>query len=551
MDPKYSAQDVMRCALCDTPVPSMHCDFCHVNLCKNCVEEHLSDLSIEHKVVPFKERGSTPIYPKCLYHDKRHCELYCEKCDIPVCSTCISSGKHKRHRLSDALKIFRFKSKVLEKDLKELENIVYPKYREIVSDIRNEKVNLEKHYNLLETTVTKHGEVWHTEIDAIIDKEKSEINKMRIHHLAVLKEHSDNIQQKISEMEKTILNLQEIFKNRDVSLASTYISRNAEFKELPSRLHVALPKFYPMRINAEQLHQQFGSFISTNEYGYRKKAPETAYFKPLLDTPIVINSMSSEYNIRLGRIACLTDEILWTCGNGPIMKLYNLHCELLQSIKTESGNSPADIAVTRNGNLVYTDNGRRTVNIVRRKEIKSLIRLLNWRPSGVCMSSTNDLLVALLSEDGKQSKVVRYSGSKEIQVIQFDVDGKPLYSSGYYCRFITENRNQNICVADLGAHAVVVVNKAGHFLFRYTGSSNTDYFSSKRFEPSGITTDSQSRILIADSDNNFIHILDQYGYFLRFIEGFVSRPVDLCMDTKDNLLVADHSGLVKKIKYTG
>nr|XP_022292749.1 uncharacterized protein LOC111103640 [Crassostrea virginica] len=120
------------------------------------------------------------------------------------------------------------------------------------------------------------------------------------------------------------------------------------------------------------------------------------------------------------------------------MKLYNLKGEVLKSVQTKSGDRPKDIPETRNGGLVYPDRGDRSVNL---------------------STASGDLLVIMESDDEEQTKVVRYSGSTETQTIQWDDHGKPLYSSGEFLntRYLSENSNSDICVADSGACAVVVM----------------------------------------------------------------------------------------------
>lgn len=71
MDPKRSAQDVLRCYLCESPNPQYNCDICHTNLCKTCAGEHLLAESKQHKVVPIRQLGYGPDYPNCLQHSKK------------------------------------------------------------------------------------------------------------------------------------------------------------------------------------------------------------------------------------------------------------------------------------------------------------------------------------------------------------------------------------------------------------------------------------------------------------------------------------------------
>ncbi|XP_065926363.1 tripartite motif-containing protein 2-like [Magallana gigas] len=552
MDPWNSAQDVVRCTLCQDSVAPMYCEVCHIHLCKDCVEKHFSDSSKVHKVVPLKQYLTTLNYPKCRKHPTKQCELHCEQCDISICAQCISSKKHLGHIQIDILKTFESKTEKLQKDLQELEKSLYTKYKEIASNIPVQKADLIKNSQKLTTVIDKQGEVWHKEIDIIITNLKSNVEEMESKHLPILNKQEDEITHTISEITQTIAELKKLLNSKDMCLVSEYKSRNAEFRRLPPKIKVSLPNFRPQKIHTDQLIEQFGSLsalsFTTEEQVYRMP-PQGAGSSPqdrsLMDVPRVITAIDTGYGY-LYRVTCLNDTEVWTGGNDSRMKLFNLQGELVESIQTKSGYNPKDIAVTRSGDLVYTDDWDRTVNIEKNTQIQTVIRLEGWRPRGVCSTSSGDLLVVMDSDD-KQAKVVCYSGSTKKQNIQYDDKGQPLYSYGGI-KYISENRNLDICVSDRDARAVVVVNEAGKLRFTYTGPHSTTKGS---FDPFGITTDSQGRILTADCNKHCIHILDQDGQFLRYIDNCHLRgPCGLCVDTRDNLFVTECiKGKVKKIQY--
>ncbi|XP_048747493.1 E3 ubiquitin-protein ligase TRIM71-like [Ostrea edulis] len=550
LHPRRSAQDVLLCDACETAPLQSHCERCNINLCTNCVGKHLLDSSRKHRVIPFIEKSSTPNYPKCPSHPDKQCELYCEKCDLPVCSTCVASGQHEGHKLSEVMKKLSAKTQDLRKDLEELETRIHPRYEEIVSNVQTEKAQIETKYGKLTTAADQHGEVLHREITAIVNQRKSDIAEMKTKHLAALNKNTDEISHSITELKQIILNLKAILESNDVSLISTYKSRNAEFRKLPPKVQVTLPSLSAQKINTEQLREMFGSLsplsINTEEQGYTMKSAEAVSsppVKPLLDEPRVTATIDTGYSGLYG-VSCVSEEQVWTHGGNETMKLLNLRGKLLTSIQTKSGDEPREITVTRDGDLVYTDDYDNTINLVKNKKIQTVITLQGWIPRGVCRTASDDLLVTMDSDDGKQSKVVRYSGSTEKQSIQFDDQGRSLYSSACY---ISENRNLDICVVDWDVDAVVVVNQSGKLRFRYTGHpSNTE----QSFDPRGITTDSQSHILTADWDNHRIHILDQDGQFLRYIHCDLRGPLGLCVDIRDNLFVAECvTAKVKKIQY--
>ena len=564
MDPRHSAQDVVRCALCRDAVAPMYCSVCHTHLCGDCEEKHFSDKSKVHNVVPLEQFLSTFNYPKCHTHTTEQCELHCEQCNIPICSTCISSGKHIGHIFAD----IKTKKEVLRKDLEELEKSILPKYQELTVNIKNQKTALLNHSQNLTKEINKQGEALHREINTIIQRKQSDIDDMNAQNLSAIEKQEHEINKTVNEIKQVILELKSLLETSDIGHVSTYKTRNGDFRKLPPKLKISLPSFQHQKIDAEQILKQFGFFsrisIETEEQGYTVPSPgaeSSPQGMALLDIPRLISDIpTSEYGY-LFNITCPSDEKIWTSGDNEILKLYNLKGELLKSVQTKSGKEPQDITVIPSGDLVYADFLDRSINLVRgtgtqtlftllrkKSKIQTLITLQGWIPRGLCSTSSGDLLVTMISDDGKQTKVVRYSGFAEKQSIQKDDQGFPLYSSGYDAKYLSENRNLDICVADNAARAVVVVSAAGKLRFRYTGPPST---TQESFYPLGIITDSRGNILTSDYNNHRIHIIDQDGHFLRFIDNSgLLEPWGLSVDSLDNLFVAEaDTGKVKKLQY--
>lgn len=255
MDPEYSLQDVARCGLCENPVPTMYCDICKLNLCKPCVGEHLSEESTDHKIVPFKKRGST-LY--CTKHSTKLCELLCEQCDISICVHCISSGEHLGHKQVDIVKYVESKGEALQIDLKELENSIYPKYQEIACNILVWKADLSENTKKLKTVLDEQGKNLHREIDNAIKKLKTDVDETENKYLSVLDKHEDEIKRKISEIIQNIADVKKLLCSNDVSLVSSYKSSIAKFRRLPSKITVSLPSLSSQKINEQQIYEQFG-----------------------------------------------------------------------------------------------------------------------------------------------------------------------------------------------------------------------------------------------------------------------------------------------------
>ncbi|XP_061184951.1 uncharacterized protein LOC133192967 [Saccostrea echinata] len=454
---------------------------------------------------------------RCDLCETEMVQFYCDTCHVKLCNACIGE-----HMTSDESK----------------------------------KKHLGNKCEGLLVAITKHGEEWHREIDKVVTKLIAQVEELKTDQLQILQRYLDEMNEKTSEIRNEINSVEVVIDSQEISKLFNITSNIHTYKNLPEKPVQLLPKFTPVTIQGEKLCSLFGSIlpceITSERHGYSieqtQRSSETGFSPPvkqLLDEPEIITTINTKYESNLHNVACLSDEEIWTCGYDSSMKLFSINQgSELQAITTKSGNPPSDIAVTEQGYLVYTDPSDRTVNIVKNEEIETMITSENWIPCNICNTSSGDLLVVMESDMYEQSKIVRYCGSTEIkQTIQFDEEGIPFYSYGYV-KCISENKNLDICVADYSARAVVVVNNAGELNFMYTGPKY------QLFKPRGITTDSQSHILIADLYNDFLHILDQYGHIVRYIDCRLKEPRGLCVDTNNNLFVAQKKTTqVKKIKY--
>ncbi|XP_062615285.1 E3 ubiquitin-protein ligase TRIM45-like [Saccostrea cucullata] len=282
MDPLTSAQDLMRCDLCETSIVQMHCDTCFVQLCKACVGEHIStDESKNHKVVKFQCRNSTPLFPPCASHGKKQCEMYCRHCDVPVCHTCLGSGKHLSHKLSKIVEVLGEKKDLIRKEQNELNETIYPTYQDIVVDVQKTMSQLEKEYGDLSTAIAKHGEEWHREIDQLVRKLTTQLDEMKTSQLQTLQTQLDEINKNLADITDEINTLGIAVDSNDFSKLCSVKSRGDQYKNIPKKILPSVPKFTPETIQMEELHKLFGALISdfdqSDEHRYSIKKTQKVH----------------------------------------------------------------------------------------------------------------------------------------------------------------------------------------------------------------------------------------------------------------------------------
>ncbi|XP_034306614.2 tripartite motif-containing protein 2-like [Magallana gigas] len=269
----------------------------------------------------------------------------------------------------------------------------------------------------------------------------------------------------------------------------------------------------------------------------------------LLKKARVISSFSTGLE-NLTAVACYGNREAWICGETKVIKRLDIQGFQKNALLATCKYFPGDIAVTRNGELIYSNVNARTVTVVREEKTEILVQVTKgWHPCKLCCTSSGDILVAMFTSDDKNHKIVRYHEGKIIQEIEKVVNYEnPLFQEGRHPVYITENTNGDICAADLNAEMVVVVDNRGKEKFRYNGTAAKR---AKPFVPGPIMTDSSGHIIVSDQINDCLHILDKNGQFLGCIgDCGLDQPTGLSVDKEGRLWVGSYNtGNVKVIEY--
>lgn len=258
MDPQGSPQDVQRCDLCMTTIADSYCDFCLVNLCKPCIGEHIIDEYDKHKIVPFRHRKSTLIYPKCGTHPHKICDLQCKNCNIVVCSSCLTSDQHKGHCFLEISEVYKTKKEIVKNDLERFENSISPSYEKHTFELENQLAYVEREYDRITTEISKRGEEWHREIDNIVNKMKTKVNEVKMYTKDFLQKHLNKAKQTQSQIKQTLLTLKSIEKSTEVSSTIEYSSEIKELSKPVQSIRLYLPTFTPKALDSEKLYSSFG-----------------------------------------------------------------------------------------------------------------------------------------------------------------------------------------------------------------------------------------------------------------------------------------------------
>lgn len=505
--------------------------------------------TLKHDVVQFKDRKVQLVYEECGSHSGQRCEAHCSRCNVPICMICVIST-HNGHTIRLMNDVVSDLKSEIQHETRDIESNILPLYKEMKKNIEKDIGKSTQKFNSLESDAEKLRKSWQQEVDAIFNKFCSLIKSMRENHLTVLTSHQSLIENQIQEMTKTVQQNNKLHQSNKVSEVTKHQSKLNEYKEIPTIIQQPIPSMKSNTDPGKELTIELEEYKATLKQAELSSQTDTVFSsmstRDLLDKAKVVATFPTGVE-SLWRISCLGTEEAWLSGKGKTITRVDIDGFVRESVTSNCQKTPVDIAVTRKGELIYSDSEHGTVNIVKNGVSETLITApRGWSPKGLCSTESGEILVNMNS--GVQNKVVRYKNRKIAQEIFKDEKGDLIFGKDKWMLFLVENRNEDICVSDYNADSVVAVDKAGRVRFRYNGSPAGG---PEPFSPRQIVTDSLGQIIVADYNNVCIHILEQNGQFLKCLDkcGFHSL-CGLSIDNMERLWVGlIDNGNVKVIQY--
>lgn len=535
-----SAQHFIECELCCKTV-TFHCKICKINLCGHCVGIHINSFATqEHNIVSCRRKAFTPQLPSCSIHGDEKCDLFCSKCNVPICVTCITL-QHKAHPATKLEVQCDFKRKQIQDECKHLENDLCKNLMESIAHVQKDIEEVKKIYGNVQDAVFQKGTEWHKKVDKIVQEFSQQVTDMRNRDVALLEKHIEEIKGLLKSLNAHREQVNKLTTSMKLKDVLDYELRDLKCLQF-YRPYLSMPSYDLSEKQMKFMSMAFGSLRSNIPQNLKVFSFDIENLRNLCSRVVLCQSIETHLDT-ICSLASSNESTVWVNGEDKTINLISSG-KVIRRIEAKSGTRPINLAITRQGFLVYAvyDYYQSSVCIVTKNKTDQVITFHDWKPVGICCTRNDEFLVSMESRDETQIKIARFSSDfKIIQEIQYDENHQPLYASGKYYVFVEENQNMDICASDPNKNQVVVTGKDGLLRWRYNGNLEKGKF--KSFSPSFIAADSYSNLLVMDTDNDCVHLLDMNGIFITFITHPKIQGIGaMSLDRNDKLWIANYKG---------
>ena len=225
-------------------------------------------------------------------------------------------------------------------------------------------------------------------------------------------------------MNDTVKKNENILQSIKLTEVRNYRSKVKEYKVLPDHLDSYMPTLVSKVDQGKELSIEIGDFRAILKRLLQTSLPAnvsrlTNTLEELKDKARVVATIPTDFKSLLGG-ACVGDAEAWIHKDKTTITRIEINGTEKDTFITTYQYGLCGIALTREGELIFSDSNSKTVNVVRHGESETLITTPEgWSPRRLCCTRSGDILVHVYFLLGR-SKIIRYQGKKIKQEIYND-----------------------------------------------------------------------------------------------------------------------------------
>ncbi|KAH3842473.1 E3 ubiquitin-protein ligase TRIM71-like [Dreissena polymorpha] len=551
------------CDICDQGSKALErCLDCEENMCANCLSYHNKMKATRvHRTAPIGDNAKSK--PKiqqkqfCDQHAQEELRFYCVPCAKIVCRDC-KTINHTVHQTLELNEVADGRKRDIAKSLR-LTKEFLPKLQSHIKTLQTMAKSLEKNTQETSKEIKAQAKKMHEEIDRMAAEMISEIKQKN-------KEMENTLQRNIKASEvvhasfESIILAAESFMNvgSDHDVIENSINIKNRVENLPKEVPVETVdflefKFRPGPLPSTDLWTCFGSWTSDVAANVTLSIPRQ--IGPAM--ALMVRELSS-FAVLGGKaiisIAPAKDGNAWVCNSlSEHLFLYTKSGQCRTHVK--AGFEVGDIFCASDESVMMSFPSQRKIKrMTANGQINDFANLPMY-PAGLTQTESGDILVCAMEKLGESVRgpdskgaILRVNNFGRVE--KFDKDR----NANLFTRPIrvAVNANKDIIVSEWakGNDHVVALTGDGKMKWKYHGPTTLEL--KDQFVPNAIACDKYCQVLIADSHNRAIHLVDRDGHFIKLLltekEG-LGEPWSVAVDSENFLWVGDTEGNIKVYKY--
>ncbi|XP_077996773.1 E3 ubiquitin-protein ligase TRIM71-like [Glandiceps talaboti] len=614
-DIKEKQRDGSPCQSCQTEPSVSRCVDCSLDICTICVNVHRKIPSTkQHRLVAIEEferaklgdqlLQTKPIY--CSNHSTNIVDTYCHTCQMCICSECLQQCHVKPHHHSTSLvdasweflDDMKKRMSHLEdkgKDIVECYDSVKNTLDEATQKFEEEVDALKQHS---QDAIEKATEIIKTREDVLLNQLKTSHDKITGILQTHVKEYGDtaklikntkvsveSLMRYGSAAQLMAMKSDMVNKILDLYAASSNQLNKPSPQETPIDPKLATSPFTILNTsvpNTTRVGEKVHISVAPTTATIPRTVAERAKLEAALEMPndnikkSFIKTPHSRHNKTYvtfsPRIEGQHKFSVCNHGNSILCSPYSTNVlpgwKLEQSISGHGDGElgldwPLAVTVNRGNDIIIADSGNSRLQIIDRKEGKiSKLQFTGFskplNPSGVAVTSQNIYYISDCCEFDHSGKNV-VNGNNQIIVSNSAGDVLQCLGKGVVkqpCGVCCGTQNNILYVVDNWLHCIHMFNTKTYAYIKSFGEEGSDPGQFKY--PQYATVNSKGHVIVSDTSNHRIQILNSNGEYLFHFGKKGNRraqfndPLGVATDNHDNIYVADSGNhRVQKFDYKG